>query len=67
MVDEAKANSKPFDYHFTGKDSRLFLLHVMSLISECSWQRGHDSPCYCLHLSLFEELCFSFQSLRYIR
>ena len=36
--DETKANGKSFDYRFTGKDSRLFLLHFMSLISaiECS-------------------------------
>ena len=36
--DETKANGKSFDYRFTGKDSRLFLLHFISLISaiECS-------------------------------
>ena len=31
--DETKANGKQFEYSFTGKDSRLFLLHFMSLIN----------------------------------
>ena len=31
--DDTKANGKSFDYRFTGKDSRLFLLHFMSLIA----------------------------------
>lgn len=67
--DKTKANGKSFDYRFTGKDSRLFLLHFMSLISaiECSANahgRGatilHVIACVCLCLrdcvSLFSRL-----------
>ena len=52
--DEAKANGKSFDYHFTGKDSRLFLLHVMSLISECY---AHGREATILHVIVYICLC----------
>ena len=31
-LNETGANGKAFDYHFTGKDSRLFLQNFMYLI-----------------------------------
>lgn len=70
--DKTKANGKSFDYRFTGKDSRLFLLHFMSMISaiECSANahgRGATIPHVIAYICLCLRDCFSFQSLRYIR
>ena len=66
--DETKANGKQFGYHFTGRDSRLFLLHFMSLISavESRANSGRDVTilrviayiCLCLRdcVSLFSRV-----------
>lgn len=71
--DDTKANGKSFDYCFTGKDSRLFLWHFMSLIdaveSRASAGRettilhviGYINFCLCLRdcVSLFSHLAIS--------
>ena len=68
--DDTKANGKSFDYRFTGKDSRLFLLQFMSLIaavesraSACRETTIHVIAYICLCLrdcvSLFSRLAIS--------
>lgn len=56
--DDTKANGKSFDYRFTGKDSRLFLLHFMSLISavECS-AHANGREAMILHVIAYICLC----------
>jgi hypothetical protein len=52
--DETNASGKEFDYRFTGKDSRLFLLNFMSLISvvESTAKLGREKP-FCIFLPTF--------------
>lgn len=74
--DDTGATGKDFDYRFTGKDSRLFLLNFMSLISvvECSAKPGRERTyiyilayiCLCLRdaVSLFSRLDISDNEIR---
>ena len=74
--DDTGATGKYFDYRFTGKDSRLFLLNFMSLISvvECSAKPGRERTyiyilayiCLCLRdaVSLFSRLDISDNEIR---
>lgn len=48
--DDTKANGKSFDYCFTGKDSRLFLLHFMSLIAAVESRASAGRETTILHL-----------------
>ena len=48
--DDTKANGKSFDYRFTGKDSRLFLLHFMSLIAAVESRASAGRETTILHL-----------------
>jgi hypothetical protein len=74
--DETNASGKEFDYRFTGKDSRLFLLNFMSLISvvESTAKPGREKTflhiiayiCLCLRnaVSLFTRLSISDSDIR---
>lgn len=55
--DDTGANSKDFDYRFTGKDSRLFLLHFMALISPLEPSAGPGRPKTILHVIAYICLC----------
>ena len=55
--DDTGANSNDFDYRFTGKDSRLFLLHFMSLISPLESTAEPGRPKTILHVIAYICLC----------
>ena len=55
--DETKANGKQFEYRFTGKDSRLFLLHFMSLISAVESRANPGREVTILHVIAYICLC----------
>lgn len=69
--DDTKANGKSFDYRFTGKDSRLFLLHFMSLIAAVESRASAGRETTILHVIAYICLCLrdclSFQPLSYFR
>ena len=77
--DETKGNGKAFDYRFTGKDSRLFLLNFVLLISavEPSAMHGREAKilqvlayiCLCLRdcVSLFSRLSISDEQVSELR
>jgi hypothetical protein len=74
--DETNASGKEFDYRFTGKDSQLFLLNIMSFISvvESTAKPGREKTflhiiayiCLCLRnaVSLFTRLSISDSDIR---
>ncbi len=55
--DKTKANGKQFEYRFTGKDSKLFSLHFMSLVTalECRANPGREVTI--LHVVAYICLC----------
>ena len=55
--DETKANGKQFEYRFTRKDSRLFLLHFMSLISAVESRANPGREVTILHVIAYICLC----------
>lgn len=55
--DETKVNGKQFEYRFTGKDSRLFLLHFMSLISAVECKANPGKEVTILHVIAYICLC----------
>ena len=55
--DETKANGKSFDYRFTRKDSRLFLVHFMSLISAVKSRANAGRETTILHVTAYICLC----------
>ena len=55
--DETKANGKQFEYHFNRKDSRLFLLHFMSLVSAVESRANPGREVTILHVIAYICLC----------